>query len=373
MKRKFLALLLVITSILCSVGCSKKTPTISDENTSSATIENNDETSTSDEQIKPSEIETTSKEVDIEPTEAETTSGKPDANVPSTETPTTEAPTTVAPTKPVIKEEPTTVQNIKPSEPATQHIHSYKPSITKPTCTENGYITYSCNCGDCYDEEYMDATGHTYSTVITKPTCTEQGYTTYTCDDCKHQYVDDYVNANGHTEVIDPAVAATYTSTGLTQGKHCSACNEILVAQKETPKSNFEPFYTDNILILFEEPEEDYFVWDKLLTADYQILEYSCKPNHECVYIDHLQETAEEHMVYFTVKIKVKCIATNAAKTIDVPYAIRNEAWEVISGEYDDFSLYNSSGFTKGRTYIIEDTIRLPAVRAQYAIQFLTP
>ena len=265
MKRKFLALLLVITSILCSVGCSKKTPTISDESTSSAIIENNDETSTSDEQIKPSEIETTSKEVDIEPTEAETTSVEYSTDVQPTETPIvkpteaptappteaptmppTEAPTvppTEAPTKPMvtpqtkpaIKEEPTTVHNIKPSESPTQHIHSYKSSITKPTCTEKGYITYSCSCGDSYNEENMDATGHVYTTVVTEPTCTEQGYTTYTCDDCKHQYVDDYINATGHTIVIDKSVAPTTTLTGLSEGQHCSTCNEVLVEQNIIP------------------------------------------------------------------------------------------------------------------------------------------
>ena len=34
-----------------------------------------------------------------------------------------------------------------------------------------------------------------------------------------------------HTEVIDPAVEATCTETGLTKGKHCSECAEIIISQ----------------------------------------------------------------------------------------------------------------------------------------------
>ena len=72
---------------------------------------------------------------------------------------------------------------------------------------------------------------HTYNETITVPTCTEQGYTTYTCS-CGDSYIENYVNALGHTETLDSAVTPTCTKTGLTEGKHCSVCNKVIVAQQ---------------------------------------------------------------------------------------------------------------------------------------------
>ena len=41
-----------------------------------------------------------------------------------------------------------------------EHTHSYNAVITEPTCTEQGYTTYVCECGDSYISDYVPATGH---------------------------------------------------------------------------------------------------------------------------------------------------------------------------------------------------------------------
>ena len=118
------------------------------------------------------------------------------------------------------------------------HEHSYTAVVTPPTCTEKGYTTHTCACGDSYVDTYVDALGHawdngkvtkeptetetgvktftctrcsetktevipplshkhSYDAVVTAPTCTEKGYTTHTCA-CGDSYVDTYVDALGH-------------------------------------------------------------------------------------------------------------------------------------------------------------------------------
>ena len=42
---------------------------------------------------------------------------------------------------------------------------------------------------------------------------------------------------NGHTEVVDQAIDATCKEEGLTEGRHCSVCNEVLTKQYPISKS----------------------------------------------------------------------------------------------------------------------------------------
>ena len=101
------------------------------------------------------------------------------------------------------------------------HTHDYKAAVTAPTCTQAGYTTYTCSCGDSYKSDYKDALGHDYQNgtctrcgvkdpgvtpphthdykaTVTAPTCTQAGYTTYTCSVCGDSYKSDYKDALGH-------------------------------------------------------------------------------------------------------------------------------------------------------------------------------
>ena len=42
------------------------------------------------------------------------------------------------------------------------HEHTYTETVTAPTCTEQGYTTHTCECGDSYVDTYVDALGHDY-------------------------------------------------------------------------------------------------------------------------------------------------------------------------------------------------------------------
>ena len=66
------------------------------------------------------------------------------------------------------------------------HTHSYKAVVTAPTCTEKGYTTHTCACGDSYVDTYVDALGHAWDNgkVTKEPTATETGVRTYTCTRC---------------------------------------------------------------------------------------------------------------------------------------------------------------------------------------------
>ena len=106
-----------------------------------------------------------------------------------------------------------------------------------PTCTEPG-LTEGSHCSVCNEvikaQEEVAALGHTWDDgeITTAPTCIKTGVKTYTCTACGQTRTED-IKATGHTAVTDKAIAPTCTETGLTEGIHCSVCNEVIKAQEK--------------------------------------------------------------------------------------------------------------------------------------------
>ena len=58
----------------------------------------------------------------------------------------------------------------------TEHTHKFKESIIEPTCTEEGYTLYKCECGESNKDNKKAALGHIEEKVYGKsPTSTENG------------------------------------------------------------------------------------------------------------------------------------------------------------------------------------------------------
>ena len=121
--------------------------------------------------------------------------------------------------------------------------HNYVASVKKPTCLEGGYTTYTCSkCSDSYvadetpaaghkggvatcendgvctvcNEVYITATGHNYVETVVVPTCLEGGYTTHICENCNRSYVDNKVDALGHS-----GGTATCTEGAVCENENC--------------------------------------------------------------------------------------------------------------------------------------------------------
>ena len=76
----------------------------------------------------------------------------------------------------------------------------YKTKVTKPTCTAQGYTTYTCSCcGYSYKADKVKAKGHSFGdwTVVAAATCTENGEEQRKCKNCDHSE-NRTVEATGH-------------------------------------------------------------------------------------------------------------------------------------------------------------------------------
>ena len=108
----------------------------------------------------------------------------------------------------------------------TIHTHNYTSKVTDSTCTEGGYTTFACGCGDTYTADQTDAIGHTYREKVTDPTCTEKGYTTYTCSACGDSYTGNKTSATGHNWGSWTVTKEPTTTTEGTEQRTCKSCGK---------------------------------------------------------------------------------------------------------------------------------------------------
>ncbi len=109
----------------------------------------------------------------------------------------------------------------------------------EPTCTEKG-LTEGKHCSKCglvtVAQQEIPATGHTYGEweITRQATCKHEGAAIRRCTKCDATE-NGIIEKLEHKVVIDEKKDATCTENGLTEGKHCSECGEIIVAQEVIP------------------------------------------------------------------------------------------------------------------------------------------
>ena len=115
-----------------------------------------------------------------------------------------------------------------------------KDAAVEATCTSTGK-TEGSHCSVCGTvikaQTEIAKKAHTYGSwkVVKSATCTVDGSKERSCTECGKKETQ-AIAKTGHTEVKDAAVEATCTSTGKTEGSHCSVCGTVIKAQTEIAK-----------------------------------------------------------------------------------------------------------------------------------------
>ena len=115
-------------------------------------------------------------------------------------------------------------------EAAFGHSFTNYVSQNNATCTKDGTKIATCDNGCGTEDEITDEgtkLPHDYESKVTAPTCTTQGYTSYTCVHCGDEYQADFVDALGHTPKTTVVKEAEIGVEGL-QRTVCTVCGALI-------------------------------------------------------------------------------------------------------------------------------------------------
>ena len=190
----------------------------------------------------------------------------------------------------------------------TDPVHNYTAVVTDPACTEKGYTTYVCACGDKYIDknsytdiidhnmggwvvvEVADCDGglernsctecsyseerelephHDFDIIVKEADCIYGGYTTYRCKLCEYEEFYDYVDALGHDYKEENRL--TIDSTCYSNGRVydvCSRCGNTEIVE-------YLPYA--------EHDYQEIYHLEPTCTG-YGYIEYSCTVCGDCYY-----------------------------------------------------------------------------------------
>jgi len=219
--------------------------------------------------------------------------------------------------------------------PATGHTYG------DPVFTWNGYgsAVATFTCVDDGDVQTVDAA---ITSETTAATCEEDGATVYTATVQFNgaTYTDtqtEVIAATGHTVVIDAAVAATYVSTGLTEGSHCSVCGKVLMEQEVVPVLEYD---TEDETYDEDDYSED--SWAAYIAAKEELEaaldDRSSYTNDEILDLIDALEQAEANLTAADGEVIVDTLAARRGNTFYISYSNENTTADLVFtyGRTDD-------------------------------------
>ncbi len=133
-----------------------------------------------------------------------------------------------------------------PAPKPAPHEHNHTKELTKVmTCTESGFYTYTCSCGDSYTQEILPI-GHEYEeTERVEPVCEIEGLITYTCKNCEESYMEP-IKALEHNFLL----TETKDSTCVEHGYEIYTCENCKEDREEELPLNPDNHLTTEIVIV---------------------------------------------------------------------------------------------------------------------------